>query len=72
MLLLSAQASDLLGNREDATERYRQVVELTQSHGNDPLTGINQMVYGSALKSLRAPFSRRDIDGFEIGDGGLD
>jgi tetratricopeptide (TPR) repeat protein len=72
LLLLSAQALDLLGRREEATERYRQVVELGQSHGDNPLTGINQMVYGSALKSLRAPFSRRDIGGFEIGDGGLD
>jgi isopenicillin-N N-acyltransferase-like protein len=72
MLLLSAQALDLSGDRGDATERYRQIVSLRQSHGNDPLTGINQMTYGSALKYLRAPFSRRDLGGFEIGDGGLD
>jgi len=72
LLLLSAQALDLLGRREEATEDYRQVVELRQSHGDHPLTGINQMVYGSALKFLQTPFSRRDIGGFEIGDGGLD
>jgi isopenicillin-N N-acyltransferase-like protein len=71
-MLLSGQAYDLMGKRNKAKKRYQGILGLWKQYGSDPLMGINQMVYGFAVKYLGTPFTRDDIDGFDILDGGLD
>jgi len=62
--LLLGQAHDIAGERDKAVSLYEEVVSLRKRHGNDHLTGINDLLYGKAKKGLKKPLRKGGVEEF--------
>ncbi|MBN1574210.1 MAG: tetratricopeptide repeat protein [Deltaproteobacteria bacterium] len=59
--LLSGQALDLMGKRDEAVLKYKEVIALKEEAKDDHLSGLNGFLTAYAEKCLERPFSREMI-----------